>query len=149
MTELARAIVASLLVMFPYFHTQVQRTRFVRRQDQIAAQAASAAQEYGVPVALVLASAFLETHCGCDTGDADWGAPRDRLHPWIAGGPRQHASSLAFGKRDCPTWLGAMHHYRVGLCNGHERVGYTAEQALRLAERLMVRVGEPLPEYWR
>jgi hypothetical protein len=149
MTELARALVAMLLTMFPYFHTRAQRERFVRRQEEIAAQAASAAQEFSVPVALVLATAFKETHCGTDARDPDWGAPIDRRHPWIAGGPRQHASALAFGRRSCPTWLGAVHHYRIGVCNGHEHVGYTAESALHLAEVLTERVGGTLPEDWR
>lgn len=141
---MAHLVLAALLAMFPH---NPQRACMLARADAIAEQADAAAAHWHVPAGLLLVVGFLETHDGCDAGEGGgWGSPIDRRHRHTAGTADSTARGLAHSYAACGTWLGALHRYRVGLCNGRERVGYSAETAWRLFERVRLRAGVTAPE---
>lgn len=120
-----------------------------RNRDRIVAAADRAAAEQGVPPAVLLGVAMLESHVGCTTGrgNASWGAPISRARRGVAGGARESASALAWGRRRCGSWVGALAHYRCGLCRPCPRlVGYTDAFAAAFIRRAYARAGAPLPE---
>ncbi len=95
------------------------------RRAQVVADADAAARAHGVPVALLLAVGYAESHLGCARGSGGcWGAPASRLHRHAPGRASHAASALALGHRRCGTWTGALAHFRGGLCTGH--AGYVA-----------------------
>ncbi len=147
--ELTALILTTLLSIIPRV-PQPQRGRLEARHDRIVAEATAAAAHHNVPVALLFSTAMMETHIGTDVGEGDgWGAPISRFRRHTAGTADNAASALAFGFRDCHTWLGATHHYRCGLCRCMHLLGYQAPQAIRLAEHTMQRANVPLPDHWR
>lgn len=84
------------------------------RRAQVVADADAAARAHGVPVALLLAVGYAESHLGCARGSGGcWGARASHA-----------ASALALGHRRCGTWTGALAHFRGGRCTGH--AGYVA-----------------------
>jgi hypothetical protein len=121
-----------------------------RRHDRIIAQADAAAEAHQVPVTILLVTAFLETHIGCDRGEGDgWGAPAHASTPHVAGTADNAASSLALGFRTCHTWLSAVRNYRRGLCDREPLIGYTAAYALHVVELVSIRAGVALPTDFR
>ncbi len=134
-------ILAILLALLP--HTA--RTRCAeRRADEIAVQAEASSVRYDVPAALLLSICMHESSCGCDPrSGGSWGSPISRTRRAVAGGAEQTASAIALGRRRCGSWLAATNHFRTGRCHGPPPVGYTAEQALRLANRIALRAGAP------
>lgn len=95
------------------------------RTSRIVADADAAAQAHAVPVALLLAVGYAESHLGCAPGSGGcWGAPASRTSRHTAGRASHAASALALGRRRCRSWRGALAHFRGGRCDGH--AGYVA-----------------------
>lgn len=95
-----------------------------RRRDAIIEDATQAATAHGVPVRLLLAVGFRESHWGCAPASGGcWGAPRDRAHRSTAGRAAHAASALRLGHSRCGSWVGAVAHFRCGACAcvGRER----------------------------
>jgi hypothetical protein len=133
-TGTATTLLFALLALRPH---SPARHCIDARHDVIVAQATAVSERYGVPVAVLLVTAFNETHIGCDRGEGGgWGAPASRTRRHVAGTPDNHASALALGYRRCHTWEAAIAHYRTGLCNGVPRIGYTAQGAMRRVRQL-------------
>lgn len=134
-----RLLLAALLASFTHMPL---RPRIVARFDAIADAARDASETYGVPPALLVAVGYLESGFGTHPrSGGSWGAPRDRRHRHIAGGPNQEASALALGFRRCGNWRSALHHFRCGMCRCPRVVGYTPDDAFRLADRISARAG--------
>ena len=130
--------VAALLLVYPHMG---HKACVVARQESIAAAAEAAATTYHVPVVLLLAVGFLETHLGCDPrSGGNWGAPASRAHRDRAGTPATAASALAFGYRHCPSDAGAVNFFRWGVCAiPAHYTGYGPHEVLLLAERVVER----------
>ena len=121
----------------------VERACIVARRDTIAASATAAAEAHGVPVALLLSVAYLESHLGCSAHSGGcWGAPISRARRGVAGGADRAASALALGYRRCGnTDEGAVSSFRWGLCRVPPGAhGYGPADVLRLAARVAARV---------
>lgn len=120
-----------------------ERACIVARRETIAASAEAAAAAHGVPVALLLSVAYLESHLGCSPRSGGcWGAPISRTRRGVAGGADRAASALALGYRRCGgTPEGAVSSFRWGRCRvpvgAH---GYGPADVLRLAARVAARV---------
>ena len=120
-----------------------ERACILARRETIAASAEAAAAAHGVPVALLLSVAYLESHLGCSRGSGGcWGAPISRTRRGVAGGADRAASALALGYRRCGgTPEGAVASFRWGRCRvpvgAH---GYGPADVLRLAARVAARV---------
>lgn len=93
-----------------------------RRREEIAAIAARAERETGVPAGLLLVVGMNETHLGCARNEGGgWGAPINRHHRHTAGTPLRAAQALAWSYRVCGTWEGAVGRFRSGLCRPWQR----------------------------
>ena len=120
-----------------------ERACIVARRETIAASADAAAAAHGVPVALLLSVAYLESHLGCSRGSGGcWGAPISRTRRGVAGGADRAASALALGYRRCGgTPEGAVASFRWGRCRVPSGAhGYGPADVLRLAARVAARV---------
>jgi hypothetical protein len=150
-TDLAARLLAALLSFYSGNHRSEGVRRIAAHQAETVAHLEEAVAAHPtVPAALLISVGFYETHLGYDDGEGGcWGSPIDRFHRHVSGGPVAASRDLARSFEVCHDWLHATHRYRVGLCNGTEHGGYSAEQALQLAERLLQAIGEPLPVSWR
>lgn len=99
----------------------------------IVEKVALAEEEHGIPPAVMLVVAYLESHYGCHPNSGGcWGAPIDMQHRLTAGTPNHAAVALhtgfygegrvdrngnPTGFRGCHTWLGAVSRFRCGLCS--------------------------------
>jgi hypothetical protein len=120
-----------------------ERACIVARRETIAASADAAAAAHGVPVALLLSVAYLESHLGCSPRSGGcWGAPISRARRGVAGGADRAASALALGYRRCGgTPEGAVSSFRWGRCRVPSGAhGYGPADVLRLAARVAARV---------
>jgi len=146
--ELVTRLLAALL---SFYHHGIRIER-IRTHQEVAIQRIVDAVEAHpeVPAALSMSVGFLETALGFDHGEGGClGSPIDRRHRHVSGGSSAQTRDLLHSYQTCGDWMHALHRYRVGDCNGRERIGYTAEQALQLAERLSSAINEPLPVNWR
>ena len=110
----AAEALAALLALFAHV---LHRPCLDARRDQIVRDADAASRDHHVPVALLLATGFAESHLGCAPRSGGcWGAPRDREHRRSAGRADHAASALALGQRRCGSWPGAVAHFRCGAC---------------------------------
>ena len=110
----ARAL-AALLAVLPA--RRPYATCLTARTSRVIADADAASREHGVPVALLLAVGYAESHLGCARGSGGcWGAPVSRTARHTAGRASHAASALALGHRRCGTWSGALGHFRSGRC---------------------------------
>lgn len=126
-------LLVTLLALYPGPQSQCIRARTAAIVESADATAAT----YGVPQSILITTAFLETHVGCDRGEGGGlGAPASRRRRHVAGGWEQHGSALRLGYRRCGTWLAAVNHYRTGRCRRPGTVGYTAAYAMHVAGRL-------------
>lgn len=113
------ALLAVLPLRRPYAACLAART------ERVIADADAASRAHGVPVALLLAVGYAESHLGCARGSGGcWGAPASRTARHAPGRASHAASALALGHRRCGTWMGALAHFRGGRCVGH--AGYVA-----------------------
>ena len=120
-----------------------ERRCIVARHDTIADSATAAAEAHGIPVALLLSVAYLESHLGCSRGSGGcWGAPISRARRGVAGGPDRAASALALGYRRCGgTPEGAVASFRWGRCSVPPGArGYGPADVMRFAARVAARV---------
>jgi hypothetical protein len=142
------AALAALLALVALVHPAGERGACIRRRaaslaasaqaavDQVARERPGAAV---VPADLLLVVAYLESHLGCAPGSGGcWGAPASPAHRGTAGRPVHAARALASGLRVCTTEIGAVSRFRCGLCRCPVAPGrgYTAQDALRLVERV-------------
>lgn len=133
----AHILLAVLLALLPV--PAARRRCIVERRARIEHDADAAAARYNVPVEVLLAVGYLETHLSCAPGSGGgWGAPISPRRRGVAGGAMHSAAALAWGIRACATTEGAIAHYRYGLCRTPARhgTGYTPADALRLIERV-------------
>lgn len=134
MTPSAALLLALLLSLRPPADL---RPCLTARAPEIARAAGEAQALTGVPAELVLAVGYLETHLGCARGSGGcWGAPVSRRRRAVAGTHLHSARALAWGRRRCGSWHGAVSHYRCGLCSCRSLRGYGAGEALALARRM-------------
>jgi len=139
----AAAWLAALLLAVPV--PAAERACILARRETIAASADAAAAAHGVPVALLLSVAYLESHLGCSRGSGGcWGAPISRARRGVAGGPASAASALALGYRRCGgTPEGAVASFRWGLCRVPVGArGYGPADVMRFAARVAARVAQ-------
>ena len=139
MTAAAWLVALLLAVRVPV----AERRCIVARREAIASTATAAAEAHGVPVALLLSVAYLESHLGCSRGSGGcWGAPISRARRGVAGGPDRAASALALGYRRCGgTPEGAVSSFRWGLCRVPVGArGYGPADVVRFAARVAARV---------
>ena len=131
----ASAWITALLLAYP---SAAHRVCIQHQRQQIAADAEEAAHRHGIPVAMLMSVAFLESHLGCNPRSGGcWGAPIDRDHRHTAGRAEQTASALALGVRRCGTDERAINHFRWGTCRRTRRAhGYGPESVFRVAERV-------------
>ena len=137
----AAAWLAALLLAVPV--PARERACIVARRETIAASADAAAEAHGVPVALLLSVAYLESHLGCSAHSGGcWGAPISRTRRGVAGGADRAASALALGYRRCGgTPEGAIASFRWGLCRVPVGArGYGPADVMRFAARVAARV---------
>jgi hypothetical protein len=108
-------VLAAILAIFPFMSGNNRaciEDRRVRIEQQLAETTAA-----GVPIEIMAAVGFMETHLGCDRGEGGgWGAPIDRLHRHTPGTHMDAAQSLVTGYRECGTWDGAVMRFRSGMC---------------------------------
>lgn len=122
-------LIVSLLAIYP--HTP-SRTQIDAQREQISIRVVEASIGYGVPASVLVAVGFFESRLGTDRrGNGSWGAPCDG-----ANCIDRAASALALGYRHCRRWRGAVNMFRNGRCRGGRFVGYTPDDAMRLAARL-------------
>lgn len=134
-TLFARTLLATLLSL--YRPPADVRARIDRASEAIATAAAEASERHGVPVEILLAVGFAETHLGVDHGEGgNWGAPTSRRRRHVAGTPDDAARALAWGYRRCHDWPGAVAHFRCGMCRCSRLVGYGPTTVMRIAGRL-------------
>ena len=108
-------IIIALLNIFP-FMSGGNRACIQRRQEAIV-EALHEASNLGVPVEVITAVGFRETHLGCDAGEGgNWGAPIDPQHRHTAGTHMHAAQALMTGFEVCRTWDGAIRRFRTGEC---------------------------------
>ena len=130
----AAAWLVALLAAYPHLS---HRACVEARAPQIAADADAAAARHGVPVAMLLAVAVLESHLGCAPRSGGcWGAPVSRTRRQTAGRADHAASALALGLRRCHSDEGAVSHFRWGVCHRAAHAGYGPDDVLRLAARV-------------
>jgi hypothetical protein len=139
--QLTHLILMSLLASFP--RSPAARC-LEQRHDAIVRDATAASAAHGVPVEILLATGFLETHLGCDRGEGGgWGAPISRTRRHAAGNAGNSASALALGYRRCGSSFGAVSHYRCGMCRCNRLVGYRPEAVIRRISALRLQPGAP------
>lgn len=129
----AALLLSVLLALLPV--PAARRACITSRRARIERDAAAARS--GVPVAVLLAVGWMEAALGCDPRSGGcWGAPISPSRRGVAGNAHHAAAALAWGYRRCTTTLGAVSHFRCGLCSCRRLVGYTAQQAVTLSERI-------------
>jgi hypothetical protein len=111
----AAQALALMLAMLPV--RRPHRGCIDTRRASIVTQADAAVAATGVPVRLLLAVGYAESHLGCAPRSGGcWGAPASRAARHTAGRASHAASALALGHRRCGTWRGALGHFRCGRC---------------------------------
>lgn len=133
----ALVLILSLLGLFRH---ETAGLRCIReRKDQIAADAEAAAARYSVPVAALLAVAYLESQYGCHPRSGGcWGAPVSPQRRGTAGNAYHAAAALAWGYRRCDgSNLQAVSHFRCGRCRCPHLIGYQPEDAVNLMIRMI------------
>lgn len=136
---IAHLIFVALMAMFSH---SPARACLTARQDQIVTQAADAQASRGVPVGVLLAVGFMESHLGCDRASGGcWGAPISPMRRRTAGTPDHAARALATSFRICGSWRGAISRFRCGLCRGPARYDRYVNTALRIVRGLYRRAG--------
>lgn len=130
-----------LVILMSLLHVRADYAACIRRnQTRIADSANRSAERFDVPVDVLLTVAYLESHLGCANGSGGcWGAPINRSHRNQAGGSDQAAAALAWGYARCGSDLGAISHFRCGLCTCRRLRGYTPAQAINLLTRIRER----------
>lgn len=140
MTAVLLAALLSLMPHAPYGEC------LAARRGAITADAKLAAATAGVPVGLLLAVGWRESHLGCNPrSGGSWGNPISATRRHVAGRPAGAARILARGRRLCGDWRGAAAFFRTGECRVDARhAGYVAA-ALQLTARIYARAGLPSP----
>ena len=127
----AAEALAALLAMLPA--SRPYRVCLDARTPRVVADADRASREHGVPVRLLLAVGYRESHLGCAPRSGGcWGAPASRTRRGSPGRASHAASALALGYRRCGTWAGAVLHFRAGVCRSVRHGAYVAS-VMRLA----------------
>lgn len=138
----ATLILSAILALFPYMSGN-NRACIATNRARIEAQLDESHARYpDVPMELLAAVAFAETHLGCDVGEGgNWGAPISRTRRHVAGTHLHAAGALHRSLAVCGTLDGAVRRFRVGLCDPRHqtpnvRVRQQAAAYLRTVRRL-------------
>lgn len=143
----ASLLISLILHMFP--HSPMEGT-IRARQSHIAQIATEAAEQYQVPLPVLMAVGWRETHLGTDPHEGgNWGAPRPGGNRHIAGTAADAARILARGFTVCGSWGGSMARFRSGACSGNPVGDRYKTNALRTVIRLYQRTGTELPAHLR
>lgn len=111
----AAQALAALLAVLPA--SRPHRACLTARAERVIADADAASRAHGVPVALLLATGYAESHLGCAPRSGGcWGAPISRALRHTPGRASHAASALALGYRRCGSWTGALASFRCGEC---------------------------------
>lgn len=133
-------LLAALLALF--HPPRDIRACIERRRDDIISALVAAEHDRDVPPEILLVTAFLETHVGCDSREGgNWGAPASRRNRHRPGSPDDAAAALERGFRRCHTWLGAIGMFRAGMCRPPRLIGYDPDFAMRTVRRVCARAG--------
>lgn len=142
---MSHIFLVALLSFFAHV-PEPQASRIAANRVQIEASVAESERVHGVPPAVMLTVAWLESHLGTAPGSGGcWGAPVSATRRQTAGTPLQAARVLARGYEHCHhDWRQAVGFFRSGLCNGGRHPAYVAT-ASRLVRRLSAATHTPVP----
>lgn len=114
----ASLILSAILALFPHMSGN-NRACIATNRARIEAQLDESHARYpDVPMELLAAVAFSETHLGCDAGEGgNWGAPISRTRRHVAGTHLHAVGALHRSLAVCGTLDGALMRFRVGLCD--------------------------------
>jgi hypothetical protein len=137
----AAEIVTAILAVYPYMSGN-NRQCIIEHRSQIEQVLIDSQARYPeMPMEMIAAVGFMETHLGCDHGEGgNWGAPISPNQRHTAGTPLQAAESLWHGYQVCGTWEGAARRFRTGLCRPTPSGSSYSRIALRVVNRLRVHV---------
>lgn len=128
------AILAALLSLYP--RSPARACLGARRPAIVAALDAAHRAHPDVPLGLLVAVGWHESHLGCARASGGcWGSPVDRRHRHTAGSPTDAARDLSHALRACGTVPGAIARFRGGSCRPGRHTAYVARVAA-LAARL-------------
>lgn len=139
----AAEIITAILAVYPYMSGNNRQCIIQHRPQIEQVLVASQAQYPDMPMEMIAAVGFMETHLGCDRGEGgNWGAPISPTQRHTAGTPLQAATALWHGYQTCGTWEGAASRFRTGLCR-HSATGQRYSHiAMNIVNRLRVRVAQ-------
>lgn len=139
----AATYLAALLALYPH---GLYRQRILAARESISQRLSDAENTLGVPVPVLLAVAWNESHLGFAPGSGGcWGAPINAAHRLTAGTSVHAARVLARGRTYCRgSWRGAIGFFRSGVCSGGVHADYVARVST-LAHRLTTATNTPLP----
>lgn len=128
------AILAALIALYP--RSPALPCLRARAGAIVAALDAAHRAHRDVPIGLLAAVGWHESHLGCARASGGcWGSPRDRDHRHTAGTPTDAARDLSHALRACGTTEGAIARFRGGSCRPGRHTAYVARVAA-LAARL-------------
>lgn len=108
------AILSALLAIYPHGRG---RYAVARTRPAIEAQLAAAHAATGVPLPILAAVGWAESHLGTDRASGgSYGAPVSPMRRHVAGNATHAARSLATSYRVCGSWPEAVTRFRTGLC---------------------------------
>lgn len=141
---LAATYLAALLALYPH---ALHRERIIAARESIAQRLSDGETVNGVPVSVLLAVAWHESHLGFARGSGGcWGAPINAAHRLTAGTSVNAARVLARGHTYCRgSWRGAVGFFRSGVCSGGTHADYVVRVG-GLVRRLHTAIGSPPPE---
>ena len=133
----AAEVITAILVLYPHMSGN-NRQCIIERRSQIEQVLVEAQRQYpAMPTEIFATIGFMETHLGCDQGEAgNWGAPLSPQQRHIAGAPIQAATALWRAYQVCGTWDGAARRFRTGLC----RPTVIGTRYSRIAENITNRI---------
>jgi hypothetical protein len=137
----AADIVTAILAVYPYMSGN-NRQCIINHREQIEQVLVASQERYPeMPMEMIAAVGFMETHLGCDSGEGgNWGAPISPTQRHTAGTPLQAATALWHGYEVCGTWEGAARRFRTGLCRPTPSGSSYSRAALRVVDRLRSRI---------
>jgi hypothetical protein len=133
----AAEILTAILSVYPYMSGN-NRQCIIEHREQIEQVLVVSQREYPeMPMEMIAAIGFMETHLGCDQGEGgNWGAPASPTQRHVPGTPFQAATALWHSYEHCHTWEGAARRFRTGLCRPTPTGSAYSRTAMRVVNRL-------------
>jgi hypothetical protein len=137
----AADIVTAILSLYPYMSGN-NRQCIVENRTQIEHVLDASQRAYPeMPMEIIAAIGFVETHLGCDQGEGgNWGAPISPTQRHVAGTPFQAATALWHSYERCHTWEGAARRFRTGLCRPTPTGSAYSRRAMHVVNRLRTHI---------